>query len=1225
MSRKKALLKFLLISTCIVFPLIFLGVVAVLAAYIGPNRTVTTTTWERQYCNYRASITSPAGSCYLNLYDSPGSCPSTSSVADLFQPGPLSCGSSWPGTCGAGLSCNITLLTDSTQSCSSGETGCTQTTSTTTYPPATVSGTTACTLPGNAGWCRGTATLNLSGNEPLAPGYSLTIFEGSPGILCSAPACAWAFPEGNTSLNYWVHSTFGDTSTMSSASMLVDSMPPTVTLTIPPPNGANGWFVSSATASASATDATSGVSSVSINGGGNTFFVSADGIYGLTATASDNAGNTSTATGTMKLDTTIPTFMLSVSGTSGAGGWYVSSVHINSGAVDVTSGLGSVQYSVDGGALQAGSSVTISTDGTHTVSFKAIDNAGNMSTSSTQTVKVDATGPAIAVTLPPADGSGGWYKTAPVTVTASASDAISGLSSTQYSVDGGTLQAGSSALISTDGMHTVSFRAVDNAGNITTSSMQIVNVDTVVPTFALSVSGTSGSGGWYVSSINVDSGVADTTSGLGNVQHSVDGGAFQAGSSATISADGTHTVSFQATDNAGNMSTSLTQTVKVDTTVPTFSPSVSGTSGANGWYVSPIQVNSGVADAASGLGSIQYSLDGGAFQASSSVTISTDGPHTVSFQAVDNAGNAATSPTQTINIDMTGPAITVTLPTADGLDGWYKTTPVTVAALANDATSGLSSLRYSVDGGAQQAGTSALISTDGTHTVSFIGVDNAGNTTTSSTQTVKVDTTGPAIAVTLPSADGLGGWYKTVPVTVTALASDATSGLSSIQYSVDGGALQAGSSALISTDGTHTVSFRAVDNAGNMSTSSTQTVKVDTTGPAITSTTIGTMGGGGWFITTAQVLGSATDATSGLAGIQYSIDGGSWQSAPIQVGDGTFNVQIRATDVASNTTTNTVVVKVDIVRPASLFVSPPEGTSAVAAGDFTMTGHTVDVDSGPQAAEVSIDNGANWQALPAIDSAGNWSFVWDTTGVANGTYTVFVRATDLAGNQEHTAKVTVIVSNQAPFIKIAAEWWIWEAGQLVVEEGSSPISGLTITVSDPKGRWPNRVWSYYASQIPGSVSWDRHFGETIAPSGNYDVKATVCDIYDSCSNAYGIIKIPYPSTPTPTPVASQTPARTPAPTQEFPTEEPTKQVVVVVPVSTPAIVKVLEHPPVGPAKPQFAPKAFLQPRYLFPTIGMVSLFIALAATRLTDKRPRAIRQLAQSLKEYGQQTNRFNP
>ncbi len=473
MPRKQALFRKFLISTCIVFPLIILGVVAVLAAYIGPNRTVTTTTWERQYCNYRAIISSPAGSCYLTLYDSPGSCPSTSSVADLFQPGPLSCGSSWPGTCGAGLSCNTTLLTESTQSCSSGETGCTQTTSTTTYPPATVSRTTACTLPGNAGWCRGTATLNLSGNEPLAPGYSLAIFEGSPGILCSAPSCAWTFPEGNTSLNYWVHSTFGDTSTMSSASMMVDSVAPTVTLTIPPPNGANGWFVSSATASTSATDATSGVSSVRINGGGNTFSVSADGTYGLTAIASDNAGNTSTATGTMKLDTTIPTFMLSVSGTSGAGGWYVSSIHVNSGAVDVTSGLNSVQYSVDGGALQAGSSALISTDGTHTISFRAVDKAGNITTSSTQTIKVDTTGPAITSTTMGTMGGGGWYITT-AQVIGSATDATSGLSGIHYSVDGGGWQ--SAPIQVGDGTYNIQVLAIDVASNTATNTV-VVKVD----------------------------------------------------------------------------------------------------------------------------------------------------------------------------------------------------------------------------------------------------------------------------------------------------------------------------------------------------------------------------------------------------------------------------------------------------------------------------------------------------------------------------------------------------------------------------------------------------------------------------------------------------------------------------------------------------------------------------------------------------------------------------
>ena len=531
---------------------------------------------------------------------------------------------------------------------------------------------------------------------------------------------------------------------MSSASMMVDSVAPTVTLTIPPPNGANGWFVSSATASASATDATSGVSSVRINGGGNTFSVSADGTYGLTAIASDNAGNTSTATGTMKLDTTIPTFMLSVSGTSGAGGWYVSSIHINSGAVDVTSGLGSVQYSVDGGALQAGNSAFISTDGTHTVSFKAIDNAGNMSTSSTQTVKIDTTGPAITVTLPPADGSGGWYKTAPVTVTASASDATSGLSSTQYSLDGGALQAGSSVIVATDGTHTVSFRAVDNAGNVSSSSTQTVKIDTTGPAITVTLPTPDGSGGWY--------------------------------------------------------------------------------------KTTPVTVTALASDATSGLGSVQYSLDGGALQVGNSALISTDGTHTVSFRAVDNAGNVSTSSTQTVKVDATGPAIAVTLPSADGLGGWYKTAPVTVTALASDVTSGLSSIQYSVDGGALQAGSSALISTDGMHTVSFRAVDNAGNITTSSTQIVNVDTVVPTFALSVGGTSGSGGWYVS-SINVDSGVADATSGLGNVQYSVDSGAFQVGSSVTISADGTHTVSFQATDNAGNTSTSLTQTVKVDTTVP----------------------------------------------------------------------------------------------------------------------------------------------------------------------------------------------------------------------------------------------------------------------------------------------------------------------------------------------------------------------------------------------------------
>ena len=363
MPRKQTMFTKIIIATCIVFPLVFFGAVAVLAAYTGPmNRTT-------------------SGVCRI-IHKHQGVWVCTEN-----------CGQPEEHLC--------------TQACADAG-GCdsadTQDTSGTTLPPATVSGTAICNSPGNNGWCRA-GVLSLSSNEPVG-GYYITGIEGDPGMLCGGAVCAWGFPQGYTNLSFWALSSFGDSSYASSASMYLDSVAPALTLNIPAPNGANGWFVSSATASASATDVTSGVSSVSINGGGNTFSLSADGAYGLTAIASDNAGNTSTATGTMKLDTTVPTFMLSVSGTSGAGGWYVSPIQVNSGAADATSGLGSVQYSVDGGALQAGNSALISTDGTHTVSFQANDNAGNAATSPTQTVNVDTTGPVITVTLPSADVSG---------------------------------------------------------------------------------------------------------------------------------------------------------------------------------------------------------------------------------------------------------------------------------------------------------------------------------------------------------------------------------------------------------------------------------------------------------------------------------------------------------------------------------------------------------------------------------------------------------------------------------------------------------------------------------------------------------------------------------------------------------------------------------------------------------------------------------------------------
>ena len=135
-------LRKLFLALCIVSPFVILGAVIVRAAYTGPHRTTTSTSWDRQRCTYYA--TSGGSGCNLTLYHTTGGCDSTSSVAGYFNNAPTACGTGWPGTCGSGITCSISLTGSSTVGCSSGDAGCTSHTTTTNLPPATVNGSPAC-------------------------------------------------------------------------------------------------------------------------------------------------------------------------------------------------------------------------------------------------------------------------------------------------------------------------------------------------------------------------------------------------------------------------------------------------------------------------------------------------------------------------------------------------------------------------------------------------------------------------------------------------------------------------------------------------------------------------------------------------------------------------------------------------------------------------------------------------------------------------------------------------------------------------------------------------------------------------------------------------------------------------------------------------------------------------------------------------------------------------
>ena len=739
---------------------VLVGIAAAAYSYSGPHRTVTTTytTDERRVCYWEAQHPDlPMPRCFLKLYYSPdSSCPSLNPSTNQGYFSASSCMPAWHGlSCPAsgGRLCAIGWQDTWTENCSPGQPGCTsiQHTTTTTYPPATVTGSTSCSSPGNNGWCIGQASLNLSGSEPLA-GYNITGIESSLGMLCNSSSCTWSFPEGSTSLTFWALSSYGDTSLQASASMKVDMTPPTLSIT---PSGGtlgdNGWFTyGPVIASASATDPTSGVAGVSINGGSNTFAASSDGVYPLVASAPDNAGNTATTSATIKLDTVPPSLGASASPVDGVGGWYVSPAIVNATASDATSGLAGVQVRVDGGDWQDGSTVTVDTDGTHSAEFQAWDQAGNHSSTSPLMVQVDSTPPVADASLPAPDGLNGWY-VSPVTITANSSDVVSGLASQGISLDGSSWAP--SVTISTDGTYTVQVHAQDNAGNSANSS-KTVQVDATVPSASLEMPPANGNNSWYISPVTVSASGSDATSGVASQLVSLDGSAWS--SSLTLPTDGIYTVQARVIDNAGN-ATTVSQTVQIDQTQPSVSaPTLTGTSGQEGWFTSSVEFATSASDVTSGVASLLYSVDGRTLEPGPLVL--TDGRHIVQVQSTDRAGNVSIE-SQAVDVDSTPPQSGFVSP-AEGSVAFAHGSEFVMSGLSSDATSGLEEAQISLDGGSTWQ--PLAINPDGSwsytwdtttvangpHEVLVSAGDQAGNLEHTARITVIVANLGPSVSIT---------------------------------------------------------------------------------------------------------------------------------------------------------------------------------------------------------------------------------------------------------------------------------------------------------------------------------------------------------------------------------------------------------------------------------------------------------------------------------------------
>ncbi|MFJ2034108.1 OmpL47-type beta-barrel domain-containing protein [Streptosporangium sp. NPDC087985] len=382
--------------------------------------------------------------------------------------------------------------------------------------------------------------------------------------------------------------------------------------------------------------------------------------------------------------------------------------------------------------------------------FCAVPGHGNMYGELVVTpgTPTDTTPPQVSAAVSGEKDTDGNYVGA-ATVTITASDTESGVDKVEYSLNGGAFQAYAAPVsVNQPGKHTVQYRATDKAGNTSEAASVTFTVvapqekDTTPPTVSASVSGTKDADGNYESSATVTITATDTESGVDTVEYSLNGQPFALYTKALeVNQPGAHTVSYRATDKAGNTSNvgSVTFTVvnsgPKDTTPPTVSASVSGTKDADGNYVSSATVTVSASDTESGVDKVEYSLNGAAFQAyTAPVSVNQVGKHTVQYRATDKAGNTSEAGSVTFTVvapkqdDTTPPTVSAQL--TGSMDwAWNYVGSATLKITATDAGSGVDTVEYSIDGQPFALYTEPLvIDQPGAHTVSYRATDKAGNT-----------------------------------------------------------------------------------------------------------------------------------------------------------------------------------------------------------------------------------------------------------------------------------------------------------------------------------------------------------------------------------------------------------------------------------------------------------------------------------------------------------------
>lgn len=360
---------------------------------------------------------------------------------------------------------------------------------------------------------------------------------------------------------------------------------------------------------------------------------------------------------------------------------------------------------------------------------------------------------------------------------------------------------------------------------------------------------------------------------------------------------------------------------------------------------------------------------------------------------------------------------------------------------------------------------------NGTYSWSLSAADSWGNTPAVRSGSVALDRTDPRSTAAVTSGTlGQNGWYVSAP-SVSVTTTDTGSGVHERRYSLDSGSSTRVSGAIaIKASGTHTFKYHAIDNAGNVEGNRSLTVKVDLAKPVTTATATGTAGTNGWFRGPVQLSLAATDAHSGVAGIQIGVDGAplSPYTAAISLStEGIHSVRYAATDRAGNIeATKTTTIRIDATAPTSgaATMTGPIGESGWFTGPVTVGfSGGADAVSGFAGYRYVLDGG------PAkVTTSSSIPF-----GTA-GSHTLAYGAIDVAGNLQATRSLAFRIDPAPPAITTtvtggpAGDAGTYRGPVTVAIAATDGVSGLATLVASVDGASPASVSGPIALSAEGA-------------------------------------------------------------------------------------------------------------------------------------------------------------